>query len=250
MTVLAKVNDIEITKQQMLNVMKSLPQQQAKEVQSEQGRRRLLEELIAGEMFYLEAVETGLDNDKEFLKILEETKKGLLQRYAIQKLLMSVNVTEDEIKKQYEANKKQFFTPEEVSARHILVNDKEKCEKIKEEINNGLDFSEAAKLYSSCPSKENKGSLGYFSRGKMVPEFEKVAFDLEIGQMSDPVKTQFGYHLIISDDKKTSREKSYEEVAQQIKQGLSNEKQYKVYSEKITNLKEKYKVEINEEGLK
>lgn len=248
--VLAKINDIEITKQQMVNVIRSLPQQQAMEVSSEQGRKRLLEELIAGEMFYLDAVENGLDKDEEFIKGLEEAKHGLLQRFAVQKILQGIKVTEDEMKQYYEANKSQFVNPEEVTARHILVNEEEDCNKIKKEIEDGLDFNEAAKKYSTCPSKAQGGNLGSFSRGKMVPEFEKTAFELEIGKISEPVKTQFGYHLIVVDSKKESKEKSYEESAEQIRQKLINEKQFTVYNENINRLKSKYNVEINEEELK
>ena len=248
--VLAKINNIEITKQQMVNVIKSLPQQQAMEVSSEEGRRRLLDELIAGEMFYLDAVENGFENDEEFIKGLEETKHSLLQRYAIQKLLQDIKVTEDEMKQNYNDNKSQYIIPEEVTARHILVNKEEECNKAKEEIEGGLDFSEAAKKYSTCPSKDQGGNLGSFSRGRMVPEFEKAAFELEIGQVSEPVKTQFGYHLIVVDSKKDSTEKSYEESAEQIRQKLVNEKQLVIYNENIKRLNEKYNVEINEEELK
>lgn len=84
----------------------------------------------------------------------------------------------------------------EVKASHILVDTKEQALKIRQEICNGLSFEDAAAKYSKCPSKQNGGDLGYFGKGDMVVEFEKAAFALPIGEVSQPVKTQFGWHLI------------------------------------------------------
>jgi len=83
-----------------------------------------------------------------------------------------------------------------VRASHILVNDEETAKKLKQEIENGADFAEIAQQHSICPSKENGGDLGEFRKGVMVKEFEDAAFSLQVGQVSEPVKTQFGWHLI------------------------------------------------------
>ncbi len=88
-----------------------------------------------------------------------------------------------------------------VKASHLLVKTEEEAKKIKEEIVNGKDFAQAAKEVSICPSGLNGGDLGYFSRGQMVKEFEDAAFSMEIGEISNPIKTQFGYHLIYLTDK-------------------------------------------------
>lgn len=82
------------------------------------------------------------------------------------------------------------------SARHILVNSEERCLALKQEIENGRDFAEVAKQHSSCPSGRQGGDLGSFGPGQMVPEFDKVVFSGELGQVHGPVKTQFGYHLL------------------------------------------------------
>lgn len=89
-----------------------------------------------------------------------------------------------------------------VKASHILVKTEAEAKKLKEEIENGKDFAQAAKEVSLCPSGQNGGDLGYFSRGQMVKEFENAAFSMEIGEISNPVKTQFGYHLLYLTDKK------------------------------------------------
>lgn len=248
--VLAKIENIEITKEQFINVMRGLPQQQAMEFSTQEGSRKLLDEMIAGELFYLEAEKNNLEQDEEFIKIMEEAKHNMLQRYAVQKLLEDIKVSQEEIKEYYNNNKNEFVAEEQVSARHILVDSEEGCLKIKEEIVNGLDFSEAASKYSTCPSKERGGALGSFIKGKMVPEFSDAAFELAIGEVSDPVKTQFGYHLIIVDEKKEAHEKSLDEVAGQISQKIAKDKQYKVYDAKVKELKSQYKIEVNESLLR
>jgi peptidyl-prolyl cis-trans isomerase C len=83
-----------------------------------------------------------------------------------------------------------------IRASHILVEDENKAQKLKESLDSGADFGNLAKKHSMCPSKEKGGDLGFFGKGQMVKEFEDAAFSLEVGQVSGPVKTQFGYHLI------------------------------------------------------
>ena len=88
-----------------------------------------------------------------------------------------------------------------VKASHLLVKTEEEALELKEKISNGLDFAQAAKEVSLCPSGQNGGDRGYFSRGQMVKEFEDAAFSMEVGEISNPIKTQFGYHLIYLTDK-------------------------------------------------
>ncbi|OGI00737.1 MAG: peptidylprolyl isomerase [Candidatus Melainabacteria bacterium GWF2_37_15] len=85
----------------------------------------------------------------------------------------------------------------EVRASHLLVKTKEEVEKLRTDIINGKDFAEVAKEVSLCPSGQQGGDLGYFGKGQMVPEFEKAAFSLPVGEVSEPIKTQFGWHLLI-----------------------------------------------------
>lgn len=90
----------------------------------------------------------------------------------------------------------------EVRASHILVEEESKANELKKQIDSGYDFARVAKKNSKCPSGESGGDLGFFGKGMMVKEFEEAAFSLEVGQVSEPVKTQFGYHLILVTDKK------------------------------------------------
>lgn len=247
--VLAKVGDMELTKDDMVAIMRNLPQQQAQEVAGVDGRKRLLDEMVAGELFYLKAMTEKYEDEEGFKKLLEETKRTLLQRYSIQKVLEAVKVDKDEIEAHYEENKAMYTKGQTAKAKHILMAEEEDIIKVKEEISAGLAFAEAAKKYSTCPSKEQGGDLGSFEKGRMVPEFEEIAFQLEIGKVSDPVKTQFGYHLIVVDERTESSEQPLEEVMEQIEQELIMKKQGEVYHSEVAELKEIYPVTVNEENL-
>ena len=158
---------------------------------------------------------------------------------------------EAQIKKYYEENKNMFKKDVQVEAAHILFDTKDvkKANEIREEILNGLDFAEAAKKYSKCPSGENGGNLGYFGKGQMVPEFEKAAFSAPLGVITEPVKTQFGYHLILVTDKTDSKIPDFEE----IKEGLTEHfRQSKITYEMgrvAEELRKNFEVKIDEEIL-
>ncbi|MCX8132198.1 MAG: peptidylprolyl isomerase [Clostridia bacterium] len=244
--VLATVGDRQITQGDVEFLLKTLDPQSSKRLDSPNGRKRVLQELINQELFFLDAIEKGIDNDAAYKAEIEKMKTSYLKQYAISKLLANITVSDKEISDYYEQNKQLFVNQESIKASHILVSSEEKASEILSEINGGLSFEEAAERYSSCPSKSNGGDLGFFTRGRMVPEFEKAAFETDIGQVSGPVKTQFGYHIIKVLDKSPVSEKSLDEVKGQINQQLIADKQESVFFTKVNELKEKYEVKICE----
>ncbi|MEG0711910.1 MAG: peptidylprolyl isomerase, partial [Niameybacter sp.] len=129
-------------------------------------------------------------------------------------------------------------------AQHILVDSKEKAEEILAEINAGLTFEDAAKQYSSCPSSERGGDLGEFGRGQMVPEFENAVFSMEVDEVSAPVQTQFGYHIIKLVSINSGAEPEFEATKDQVKQFLMSAKHNDIYTAKQAELKAKYTVEM------
>ena len=132
---------------------------------------------------------------------------------AMRKLFATVNVTDDEIKEYYEANKSKYSKGASVHAKHILVDNEEKCTELLNAITSGEKvFEDVAKESSTCPSGANGGDLGEFGRGQMVKEFEDAAFTAEIGAIVGPVQTQFGYHLIKVEEKKDAAVADFEEV--------------------------------------
>ena len=242
---LAVVNGKEITQQDVYMFLNELGPEMAMQFQSAEGIKKIVEELVNQELLYLEAVENGFENDEIFKKELERIKANILKQYAINKLLSDIKVTEEEIINYYNEHKEYFNVPETVRASHILVNDEKKANEIVDEIKGGLSFEDAAKKYSTCPSKEIGGDLGEFIRGKMVKEFEDAAFKLEVGVVSEPVKSQFGYHIIKvqyhNEEGISTLDKAKDKVTKQVL-GL---KQQERYLSKTEELKEKYEVKMN-----
>lgn len=243
--VLAVVGDREITRGDVEALLQSLNPQTAAQFNSEAGMKNLVKELSNQELFYLNAVENGLDKEEAFIAEVEKMKANMLKQYAVTKLMNGISISDEEITEYYNSNKSQFSSGSSVKASHILVDKLEDAEAVSAKINDGLSFEDAAKEYSKCPSNERGGDLGYFSRGRMVPEFEAAAFETSVGEVSEPVKTQFGYHLIKVFDKKSEAVKSLDEVRAQLGDHLLNQKQQALYQSKVEELQGKYAVKLN-----
>jgi len=160
-----------------------------------------------------------------------------------------INVTEEDARKYYENNTEEFKVPELVRASHIMITPevvgdpnsmakaKAKIEGLLEEIKNGADFAELAKEHSSCPSAPSGGDLEFFSRGDTTPAFEKAAFGLEVGQISDVVEADYGFHIIKVTDHKDPSTISFEQAKERIIQKLTEEKQAELANEYLEKLK-------------
>lgn len=245
----AEVNGAKITKDLLDKVMQQAPA--GTQSDDPKVRRQVLDKLIEVEMVAQEAQKEGLDKDPDFVMSLDMMRKQQLYVALVRKkVLDAVKVTPEEVKAYYDANKDQFVSGEEVHASHILVDTEAEAKAIKAQLDKGADFAKLAKDKSKCPSASRGGDLGYFGKGKMVPEFEKAAFALKVGQISGPVKTQFGWHIIKVLDKKDSKVKSLDEVKAEIEQKLLQEKQKKAYDDLLASLKSKMDVKINEASFK
>lgn len=244
--VLAVAAGYEITEKDLNSVINRYPQDKRAMFQSEDGKKQLLEQLIAFELMNKFAKEIELDKTEEYKSQMAAIEKEVLTSMAINKALADITVTDEEAKKFYDENKEAFAQPATVSAKHILVAGEDEAKKIKAEIENKeVTFEEAAKKYSTCPSKEQGGNLGAFSRGMMVPEFEEAAFNAEIGVVTEPVKTQFGYHLVLVESKNEASSKSFEEVKDSVVNQLLQENQHKKYNDLLGELENKYGVKRN-----
>jgi len=244
--VLATVGGREVTEQDFNLLLNSLDPQRAMQFKSEEGRKQLMQELVSQELFYLDAVKTGLNKDETYIQEATRMQDNILKQFAIHNLLKDIEVTEGDLLDYYNQHKDMFNQGESVKASHILIDDEAKAEEIAKEINDGLAFEEAATKYSSCPSNANGGDLGHFTKGRMVPEFEAAAFEMKVGEVSAPVKTQFGYHIIKVTDRKEEAIQSFDEVKNQLSQQLMAKKQQEIYLNRVDELKKEYEVKINE----
>lgn len=244
--ILAVVNGHEITQSDLEQTLIRFPKERQDFLQTEEGRKQLVDQMVCFELMYNYAKDTEIEKDEFFIQQMQMAKKEIMIQMKMSALLAEAKVDDKEVEEYYNANKGMYKSDELFTARHILVETLEEAKKIEEEIKKGMDFQDAAKEYSTCPSKVQGGNLGTFTRGQMVPEFEQAVFALKIGELSEPIKTQFGYHLIRVEAIEPSVIKSFDEVKESIKSKILQERQTYQYSQKIQELKNKYPVEIKE----
>jgi peptidyl-prolyl cis-trans isomerase C len=282
-TVVAKVNETEIFQSDVDFIFDTfvLPrfqlQSQGKELSDEQKtqiEQKIISQLVIQRLLLQAAAKANVSADEELINqqfeaikaqrqdIPPDKLKQLIQDdLTIQKLIeqevaSKIAVSDEEVQKMYEERKEQFNEPEQVQASHILVEvspeatqeekdaARKKIEDVLAQAKAGKDFAELAKEYSSCPSKEMGGDLGFFARGMMVKPFEDAAFALKEGEISDIVETQFGYHIIKLTGKKAQRTIPFEEAKASLTQGVLEQKKNTEINNWINNLRASAMIEI------
>lgn len=241
--VLAVVNGTEITEGDLYYTLARFPADRQGYFTTEQGKKELLEQVVSFELIHQHALANKMDENEIYKQQVEIAKKEVLTQFVINDALSKVAVSDEEAKSFYDENAKLFMEEESVKASHILVDNEDLANEIIGKIEGGLSFADAASEYSSCPSKANGGDLGYFTRGRMVPEFENAAFELAVNEISAPVQTQFGYHVIKLDDKKAAEVKAFDSVKASIIKDMTNQKQNNTYFALVNELKGSYEVE-------
>jgi peptidyl-prolyl cis-trans isomerase C len=243
--ILAKVNGKEITTQDFLKELNRMPEWAKERFKTEEGKKRFLDELIKKELIYQDAKRNGLQREKEFKERVKEFEKMTLVRMALDREVDGkVKISPEEVREFYDKNPQDFIIGREVRARHILLETEEEAIEIYKRIKKGEDFPRLAREFSKDKSTAKKGGdLGYFRRGEMVPEFERVAFSLKKGEVSRPVRTRFGYHIIKVLDIKKGRQGKFEEVMGAISRRLMLEKQKNLFDSYIERLMKEAKIE-------
>ena len=200
--------------------------------------------------------ETGLEDDAKYRKELakqgltdeqvrEEIRARLISEKLYEAVTSTVKVTEADIKAYYDKNKAQFERPESREVRHILVKKQALADDIRAQLESGADFAKLAKQYSQDTSSADKGGKYTAVKGQSVEEFDKFVFDAETGDLSQPVKTQFGYHVIeVLSDIKPKAVTPLAEVEQSIRDTLLREKQNEAMRKWVNDLDEKYADQI------
>jgi peptidyl-prolyl cis-trans isomerase C len=238
--VLAVVEQKEITTDELNAALRGMDPQQAAQYRTPEGQRRLLDEVVHRELLYLDARDYGLEQDEEFQRVMEQTKVNLLKEFAFRRLLDSISVEDSEVKAYYREHKEDFVNPVSIKASHILLKDEAKAQEVYKSIEDGIAYEDAASKHSNCEGVD----LGYFEKGKMVQEFEDAAFSMTVGEVSKPVKSPFGYHIIKVYDRKVGKGREYGEVKKELGQFLLDMKREQTYFGKIRSLQEKYPVDM------
>lgn len=248
--VLATVNGKKITKEEVNSILKSagITFDQLRE----DLKKKVVDQAIERELLKEYAVKSGIENDPEYKKALEKLKKDLAMEIWMKKQFDSIKISDKEAEDFYKKNIEKFKRPETVHARHILVKSEEEAKNIIKELQNTPKdklkdkFIELAKTKSVGPSGKNGGDLGYFGPKQMVKPFSEAAFKLNVGEFTkEPVRTQFGYHIIYVEDKKPASTIPFADVKEKIKQQLKMKKFQEIVSKKAEELKKSAKIQKN-----
>ncbi|MGV6810927.1 MAG: peptidylprolyl isomerase [Brevirhabdus sp.] len=215
-TVLAVVNGTEITLGHVIALRQELPQSYD-QYAAEDLYPALLEQLITQT-----ALAPTVDTDTKRMRLkMENQRRSVLAVEAIDEVARSI--PEEAVRAEYEKQYVNAPAPVEYNASHILVETEEEAQAIAEEIRAGADFAETAKAKSTGPSGPSGGELGWFGKGRMVPAFEDAVVKMEVGQVSDPVQTEFGWHVIKLNEMRDLPPPSYETMAGSIRRTLTEE---------------------------
>ena len=213
--VAAKVNNHIISAEDVLNAVNTLPENVKTKPLSE-IYPRIINELINKHLITKRAYNEKLDLDQNVLNLIQKNKDSILAKYWLNNYLKN-ETSEENIKNFYNEYVKSFKEYKEVNASHILVKTKNEAVSIINKLKSKSQFSELAKTFSIGPSGKNGGNLGWFGPGQMVKEFEKAAFLIEKGNISQkPIKTKFGFHVIKVNDIRNAKPKKLYEIKKNI----------------------------------
>ena len=247
----AEVNGSVITTADFKKEVETLPPYLRPMAETPDGKKELLDTMIIREIIMQQAQKDGLDKSPAVTDKLEELKKRVIvEAFLKKKIEDQANITDADLQKFYDQNKDKFNTGEQVRASHILVKSEKEAQDILVQIKQGGNFEALAKKYSVDSAGAKGGDLGWFGKGAMIPEFDKVVFAMKEGELSGVVKTQFGYHIIKLTGKRPAGIRSFAEAKEQIKAKLLPEKQQATFQKLKDELKKSAKYSIKEDVLK
>lgn len=237
-TVVATVNGKTITEAD-LEIARNDFGENLAQYPEDQRRNILIDVLVNLQLLAAEAEKTGLASTPAFERRLAYVRARTL-RDSYFETEIEGDITDETMRAAYDEQIGSIEQPEEVSARHILVDTEEDAKAVVEALNDGADFATLATEKSTGPSAQNGGDLGFFEKGMMVPAFAEAAFALDVGSISAPVQTQFGWHVIKVEEKRTKPAPAFEEIESQLREFLIRNK----FAEVITKLKEGATIDI------
>jgi len=246
-TILASFGDQTITLGEFNQIWEEVPE----EYKLQLDKSMVLDQMISEKLLIQEAKNIGLEEDNDVLEQIKKMTEQILVQVLIEReILDKIKVNDEEVSEYYEQNKDSFTEKEQVHLYNILVETEEEAQDVLEQLKAGGDFSEIAKEKSTGPSAAQGGDLGYLTKGTIIPEIEEVVYALELEELSEVVKTDFGFHILKITEKKPETVKALEEVKEDIIQTLLPVKQKEAFENLLEELKGKVEIEINEEALR
>ncbi len=248
--VVAQVGDDKITAQDIEEILTHIPMQYRTRYSSAEGRREIVDGLVNIKTLAWEARKRGIDKQNSVRMKISYLTDQTLAKELENELKKAFKVSDAEIEKYYNDHQEKYVTPDRIKARHILVDKEDQARSLLKQIKKGADFELLAKQNSKCPSAPKGGDLGWFSKGKMDPAFEKAAFVLKNGEVSDVVKSSFGYHIIRLDDRRENKTRTLDQVRRSIERIIQREKMEKEVNALKENIKKQASVSVNDEYFK
>ncbi len=245
-TILASFSEQTITLGEFNQLWKEVPE----DYKLQLDKSMVLDQMISEKLLIQEAKNMGLEEDNDVLEQIKKMAEQILVQVLIEReILDKIKVNDEEVLEYYELNKDSFTEKEQVYLYNILIETEEEAQDVLEQLKAGGDFSEIAIEKSTGPSAVQGGDLGYLTRGTIIPEIEEVVFTLELEELSEIIKTDFGFHILKITEKKPETVKTLEEVKEDIIQTLLPDKQKEAFENLLEELKSKSEIEINEEAL-
>ena len=235
--IVATVDGKPIFLSEIIGMAQRLPEQYRK-MSLDAVYPSLLTRAIDSKLVTLEGRRAGFSKDPDVKKRLLDVEDQIISEIFLTKTIGS-QVTEEALQKIFSETKSEMASGDQIKARHILLDSEEKAMEIIKKLQAGGEFAKLASEYSTGPSAASGGDLGWFGEGQMVPEFSKAAFALNPGDIvTKPVKTQFGWHIILVEDRKVSAPPSFDEAKEQLASTMSQ----KLLKELIETLRTKAKI--------
>lgn len=260
--VLARVDDEVITAQEFRNSLDALPAQWKVRARTPSGRKQILEHQVRSKLIELEARERGIDRRPDVKYQIDQAVQRILLQELMKEWQREIKIPDDEIEAYYKQNIDKYRQKEQYRAQHILIKvapdaseaEVEKARKLalkaRKRVEAGEPFEKVAREMSQGPSASRGGDLGYAEKGRYAPAFEKAALALKPGEISEPVRTPFGWHIIrLVDIKKSSERPLDDELRKEIEQALLPKKRQEMFEANMKGLREKFGVEIDEKLL-
>lgn len=249
--VFATVDGEQVTDQDIQAILSQMPQLAQGGITPEL-KKQIIDQAIDRKLLAKNAIKSGIEKEKEFQDALVEVKKNLALEVWMKKAYDNVEISDKEIKEYYDKNQDKLIEPKQAKARHILVKTEDEAKAIIASLKSLKGeallnkFIETAKEKSTGPSGPNGGDLGWFNERGMVPEFSQAAFGLKNGEMTQaPVKTMYGYHVILTEEQKGGSKVKFEEAKARIKNGIHMEKFRQNVSNKAQELRKSAKITLN-----
>ena len=234
--VLATYSGKRLTTTKVTKEMERLPSPSRAYLSAPDRKRQFVENLVLNDLLYAEGQKLGYDKDDDIDRQVNDLRRRLVVQRVVREFQKPPEITDADAQKYYDDNPNLYSTTQ-IRASHILVRDEAAANEIRDQLKTDPSkFADIAKEKSTDKTSGAKGGdLGLFAQGRMVPEFERVAFGLKVGEISDVVKTQYGYHIITVTDRKEGERRPFDQVKEQIKATLRNraiqEQQDKRYAE-------------------